>query len=268
MGTIKEIFREHISWRGQILKLAKADIIKTYSGAALGWAWALIKPAMTIAVFWFAFTFGLRGGHSVEGYSFVLWMMAGFSAWFYIADMITDGANAIRRYRYLVTKMKFPVSTIPTFVGMADLAIHVALLCIILLLFVATGHMPDIYWLQLPVYMLFMVLICIAWALFSSMLGAMSRDFINLVKALKTPIFWMSGILWDVNNIGIPWMKTALYFNPVTYLATGYRNCLIYTVWFWEQPLQLCIFLGFLIVMVLAAMWSYHKLIREIPDVL
>ena len=56
MSTIREIWQEHVEWRGQILKLAKADIIKTYSGAALGWAWALIKPTLTIAVFWFAFT--------------------------------------------------------------------------------------------------------------------------------------------------------------------------------------------------------------------
>ena len=66
MSTIREIWQEHVEWRGQILKLAKADIIKTYSGAALGWAWALIKPTLTIAVFWFAFTYGLRGGGPVS----------------------------------------------------------------------------------------------------------------------------------------------------------------------------------------------------------
>ena len=186
MNTIKEIIREHISWRSQIFKLAKADIIKTYSGAALGWAWALIKPTMTIAVFWFAFTYGLRSGSSVNGYSFVLWMMPGFVAWFFMSDMITGGANAIRKYRYLVTKMKFPVSTIPTFVAFAYLAIHIGLLLIVMILFALTGHYPDVYWLQIPFYMFFMVLYFIFWGLFASMLGAMSRDFLNLVKSIKS----------------------------------------------------------------------------------
>ena len=67
MNTFKEIIHDHIAFRGQILKLAKSDIVKTYRGAALGWAWAVIRPATTIFVFWFAFTFGLRFSGIVEG---------------------------------------------------------------------------------------------------------------------------------------------------------------------------------------------------------
>ena len=53
---LTEIIKEHIAWRSQISKLAKADLMKTYNGAALGWAWAIIKPAVTIFVYWFAFS--------------------------------------------------------------------------------------------------------------------------------------------------------------------------------------------------------------------
>ena len=268
MSTIRTIINEHIEWRGQILKLAKSDLSKTYSGAALGWAWAIIKPTMTIAVFWFAFTFGLRFSGSVDGYPFILWMIPGFIAWFYMGDMLTGGANAIRKYRFLVTKMKFPVSTIPTFVNLATLAIHIGLLIIVICIFIVTGHYPSIYWIQIPFYMFLMTMGFIVWSLFAAMLGAMSRDFLNLVKALKQPVFWMSGILWDVNSIEYPWMQKILYFNPVTYIATGYRNCFIYKTWFWEEPLQLAIYIGMFILTFLLAVWSYRKLIREIPDVL
>ena len=41
METLKEILKAHIDYRKQLFKLAKSDIIKTYKGAALGWAWAL-----------------------------------------------------------------------------------------------------------------------------------------------------------------------------------------------------------------------------------
>lgn len=268
MSTIRKIIDEHVEWRGQVLLLAKADIIKTYSGAALGWAWAIVKPVMTITVFWWAFTYGLRGGGAVNGFPFALWMIPGFMAWFYMSDMLQQGAQAIRKYRFLVTKMKFPVSTIPTFTAIAKLAIHLCLMVIVCMIFVITGHMPDLYWLQVFFYMALMLIFWTSWGLFASMLGAMSHDFINLIKALGTPIFWMSGIMWDVNNIDIPWLQQALYFNPVTYLATGYRNCFIYKVWFWEEPQQLVIFIAMTIVMIAAALWAYKKLIREIPDVL
>ena len=58
--SILEYFSDHKTYRKQIFKLAKADIIKTYRGSALGWAWALVKPVVTIFVFWFAFSMGLR----------------------------------------------------------------------------------------------------------------------------------------------------------------------------------------------------------------
>ena len=268
MEALKTIFIEHFEWRRQILKLAKSDIIKTYSGAALGWAWALVKPTITIVVFWFAFTYGIRAGGGVNGYPFVLWMIPGFIAWFFMSDMISHGTGAIRKYRFLVTKMKFPVSTIPTFVGISKLVIHLGLMVICCMIFIITGHMPDIYWLQTFFYMLLMAMFFISWSLFASMLGAMSKDFINLIKSVNTAIFWFSGIMWDVNTIGIPWLQKVLFFNPVTFIATGYRNCFIYKVWFWEEPLQLGIYLGMFLVMAIAAVWAYKKLIKEIPDVL
>ena len=72
IDTLKEIISDHIKWRKQILQLAKSNIIKQYRGAAFGWAWAVIRPSITIFVFWFAFSIGLRHGKPVEGYPFFL----------------------------------------------------------------------------------------------------------------------------------------------------------------------------------------------------
>ena len=169
MNTIHGILKEHIDWRHQVFKLAKADIVKTYSGAALGWAWAIIKPTITILVFWFAFSIGLRMGGKVSGFPYILWLIAGMVPWFYMSEMITQGAGAIRKYRYLVTKMKFPVSTIPTFVSFSKFTVHLFLLGITLVIFALFGYLPDLYILQLPFYMLAMLMFFIQWSLFSSM---------------------------------------------------------------------------------------------------
>ena len=55
MNTFKEILNEHIKYREQVLKMAKADLVKTYSGSALGWAWAVIRPVVTILIYWFIY---------------------------------------------------------------------------------------------------------------------------------------------------------------------------------------------------------------------
>ncbi len=74
-----DIIKDHITYKQQILKLAKADLVKTYRGAALGWAWAIIKPAVTIFVYWFAFTVGLRAGKDVNRIS--IFLMAYFRSY-------------------------------------------------------------------------------------------------------------------------------------------------------------------------------------------
>lgn len=263
-----DIIKEHIQYRQQIFKLAKADINKTYRGAALGWSWAIIKPAVTIFVYWFAFSIGLRAGKDVNGFPFFLWLIAGIIPWFYIGDMISQGVDPIRKYSYLVTKMKFPVSTIPTFFSLSKLAINLILIAAMILIFVFMGYMPDIYIIQLPFYILCMFMFCTIWGLFAALLGAISKDFANLVKAFVTAVFWLSGILWNANTITIPWVKKFLLINPVTYLVNGFRNCLIDKVWFFEQPKQLLCFIIITVLMLLLSIWAYKKLKKEIPDVL
>ncbi|MCI9178200.1 MAG: ABC transporter permease [Clostridia bacterium] len=263
-----EIIKDHITYGQQILKLAKADLVKTYRGAALGWAWAIIKPAVTIFVYWFAFAIGLRAASTVSGFPYFLWLIAGVVPWFYISDMLTGGTDTIRRYSYLVTKMKFPVATIPSFVSISKFIIHFILMTIVILIFIIMGYPPTIYLLQMPFYMLLMFLFFTIWSLFSSLLSSMSKDFGNLVKAMVTAVFWLSGILWNPETIAIGWLKKLLMINPVTYLITGFRNCLINHTWFWEQPKRLLYFAVITVVLLLLTIWAYKKLRKEIPDVL
>ena len=268
MKTIVGILKDHFQYRQQIFKLAKADLVKTYRGAALGWAWAIIKPAVTIFVYWFAFQIGLRAGRDVNGFPFFLLLIAGVIPWFYMSDMITGGTEAVRKYSYLVTKMKFPVSTIPTFVSISKFMVHIVLLIIVILIFVGMGYFPDLYILQLPFYMILNFIFFTIFSLFSSILASMSKDFANLVKSLVTAIFWLSGIIYNINTINTPWLKKLLMINPVTFLVEGYRNCFINQTWFWEQPKRLMYFGIILLILIIFAIWTYKRLRKEIPDVL
>ena len=268
MDTIKLIIDEHKSYGKQLLKLAKSDLVKTYRGAALGWAWAVVKPMITILVFWFAFSVGLRAGGDKGGYPFILWLIAGYMPWFYMTEMITQGAGCIRKYSYLVTKMKFPISIIPTYVGISKMFVHLVLLGITVVIFMLFGYYPDVYYLQIPFYLLLMFAFFTVWALFGGMLSALSKDFLNLVNAFTSALFWMSGIIYDVDSIHNPKVRLLLKFNPVTVIATGYRNSFIYKKWFWEDPTSLICYAITLLIFILLALWAFKKLRKDIPDVL
>jgi teichoic acid transport system permease protein len=101
------------------------------------------------------------------------------------------------------------------------------------------------------------------------MLTCMSKDFFNLIGAAVQALFWLSAIIYDVKTMHIPEvLRTFLLFNPITFIASGYRNIFIYKIWIWEEPRVLVYFLIMLALMSTLALWAYRRLYREIPDVL
>lgn len=268
MNTLTEIVSDHIQFRKHLIKLAKTDIVKQYRGAALGWMWALIQPAITIFVFWFAFSVGIRRGGDVDGYPFFLWMLSGFIPWFYMKATLTGGAGSIRKYKYLVKRIKYPVDTIPTFVSLSNLIVNLVLQVIMIAIFMGFGFMPTKYYLQIFILIFAMAFFFTAWSLFAGMLSAVSKDFLNLVRSVTQALFWLSGILYDANRIHIGWIREMMMFNPITLIANGYRNAMIYQKWIWEYPDQIRNFVIMTLIMCVLAVWAYWKLKKDIPDVI
>jgi teichoic acid transport system permease protein len=262
-------FKEHKENVHQIARLSIADLKKTYHGSALGWAWAVIKPVFTIFVYWFAIAIGLRQGSDIDGVPYILWLIAGIISWFYMGETITGGTDCIRRYSYLITKMKYPVTTIPTHTNLSRFFVHCIIVVIVIIIFCVSGYTPPIQIIQLPFYMILMFLFFNAWSLFAGLVSAIGKDFSNLIKSLNIAIFWLSGILWNIENVAEnKIIYTILMLNPVTFICYGYRNCFIDHVWFFEQPKRLVIFLCWYLVLGFMSIWAYKKLRKEIPDVL
>jgi len=252
----------------QLLYLARADLKKTYRGAALGWVWAVIKPTILIFVYWFAIALGLRSGNDYGGMPFFLWLIAGVVPWFSMSEMILQGMDSITKYRYLVTKIKFPTYLIPIFICLSKLFVHLVMLGVVIVLFWCFGYPPTVYYLQLPLYVLMTFLFFAAWSIFASPLSAISKDFSSLVRSLVTALFWMSGIIWDPRHIENPWIRKILIANPINYLVNGYRNVFIYRQWVWKDELQLAVFLLCLVIMAVLAWVIYHRFKRDIHDIL
>jgi len=262
------ILKENLYFRRQILKLSKSELIKTYKGAALGPAWAVIKPAITIFVFWFAFALGLRTGSTKDGFSFFVFLLVGMVPWFFMSEAITEGSGCIRKNKHFVTKMPFPVGSIMTYTLLSHLYTHIALLLISYVILLFSGVMPSIYNLQILFYMPMMYLFftCLAWI--TAPLSAISKDFENVVKAPIQAIFWLSGIIWDPNTLSSEVLRRIVLLNPVGYFAHGYRNTFLYKKWFWETPFETLGFFVILAAVFFLGAFVYRKLRKTIPDVL
>ena len=246
--------RLHVKDLNRIFYLAKADLIKTYRGSALGWAWALVQPLMMVVVYWFVFRIGWKVTTGEDQPDFFPWLLVGLVAWFFMTSMLSKGTKSLKDYSYLITKMKFPISIIPTFVALSGLVVHLVLLVAAMLFLAIDGdYGVSIYWLQLPLYTALMVAFFITWSLFAAPLAVVSKDFANLVRSSTRILFWLSAILWNIHNVNIAWLQNFMLFNPISFFVEGYRKSLLGTGWFFEDIKALVAFgVTFAVLLVLA----------------
>lgn len=275
-----QIAKEHRHFGKQILLLAKNELIKTYKGAVIGPFWAVIKPAFTLFVYWFAFTCGIKNlgdgvsvtmsGIQIGNFDRFTFMLVGFIPWFFITDSITLGAKSIRLNRQFVTKVSFPVSTIMTYTAVARLYVHIFLsvLMYIYLVFIS-GISPSVYNVQFFLYcpLMFTFFVVLTWS--TAPMSAFSRDFENMIVSIMSGIFWLSGIIYssynfDDNRI----LKWLMMLNPINFFANGYRNAFLYNRWFYEYPLELIIFVIEFVLIFVLGIFNYNRLRKTLPDVL
>ena len=268
MSTLGTILKDNWEWRSQIVQLAIFDLRKQSRGAALGWAWFFIKPVVYVFCFWFAIEIGLKAGKvDPNGPPYILWLSAGIGPWFFIRDMLNGGIDIFRKYPYLVKKIKFPISGISNIYTLSSFFIELMILVMLTILYFVCGQKLDWYLLQVPVLLILMYVFWFFFSVLMSPLCVMSKDMKNLMGVLSTPFFWLSGVIFNLRDISFDWIQTILYFNPITFFVTAFRDALYYKTWIWEDPM-LC--LGFTIVFIvtaMAALFVYAKTNEKVADV-
>jgi len=269
MGTLIEIIKENIRHKDQMWAIAKTHQKKQYKGSDGGMMWAFAKPMMYIFVFYFAITIGFRSSKDIPGLicPYFVWLAIGMISFFYMRDMILNGASCFRKYNILVSKAKYPISTLPTSVSISYMTVHLGMLAIGIAICFMFGCFPSIYWIQIPFYMALMFIMAVFWSICTGLISAIFRDFYNFLQVINQAVFWLSAILFDVNGLG-PTAQKAFLFNPITYIVEGYRNAICRHIWFFEEPVKLGCFLIVLFVLIAVSLFMYKKLIKRIPDVL
>lgn len=271
LSALATILRDNWEWRKQIGRLAIFELVKKSRGAVLSWAWFFIKPGMYIFCFWFALDVGLRvgsGSSDAGAPPYILWLCAGLIPWFFMQDMLGAGIDVMHRYPYLVNKIKFPLSGISTIFTTATMIVQLMLMAALFVIYFICGMPVDAYLLQVPLLMLLMFVFWDLVSILFSQLSAISKDVANLMHAMSTPFFWLSGVIFNVKSVPIEWIQVILYFNPITFFVTSFRGAFYDKVWFWESPLLCAGFATTFVVTLVAAVFVYKKFNEEVADVL
>lgn len=272
MKTLLTVLSDHVKWRKQIAHLAVFELKKKARGAVFGWLWLVVKPIVFIAVFWFALAVGLRAGESTGAdYPYFVWLISGLVPWFFMSDMLGTGSDVFHRYTYLVNKVKFPLSGISTLFSLSSLIINAVLFVLLFVVYAAYGMTWDIHLLQVPILMILMFVFWDMFSIMTSQVSGISKDFGQLIKAFQQPLFWISGVLFNISMLaqnGFGWAANLMLFNPITFFVTAFRGAICDKVWFWEDPVATgCFALVFLLTLIVM-LFSYSRLNEEVADVL
>ncbi|HMP60031.1 MAG TPA: ABC transporter permease, partial [Gemmatales bacterium] len=94
--------------------LTYRDISIRYKQTALGAAWAILQPVLTMLIF--SLFFGVLGGLNKRlggDYPYALYVFCGLLPWQLFAFALTESSRSVANSRNLITKVYFPRLLIP-----------------------------------------------------------------------------------------------------------------------------------------------------------
>jgi len=113
MFAFLDIFKELWNNRHRMLRIVWFDIRIEACSLYLGTLWKVLTPFLQIGTFWLVFGLGIRGGRDIDGFPFLVWLLAGLIPWFFINRSVTAGSNSIAAKANIIFKIKYPISTVP-----------------------------------------------------------------------------------------------------------------------------------------------------------
>jgi len=224
--SMKYVLKENSENLFRIYSISKYEVLADMRDSKLGLFWNFANPVIQCATYFFMFSI-VFNRKSVDGITYVWWMLGGMVCWFFINPCITAGANAIFSKINIITKMKFPVSVLPATVVLAKLFDHFCLMIILTVLFITAGYPPTIHWLGLVYYCTCGIVFSISLALTTSVLNMLARDTRKLILAIMRLLLYLTPILWDIKSLP-GWMQRIMLSNPIYYVVQGYRDCFFY----------------------------------------
>ena len=246
MNDVKIILKEQINNFGIIRRISKYEEKATYQSHYLGLIWQFLNPAIQIGIYYLVFGLGVQRGRTMHGTPFIIWMLIGITAWFFINNSLLGGSNSIYRQVGMVSKMKFPVSILPTVNMMSNLVSYWAMLGVLVISMFIFKIPMTIYWVQYFYYFVCMIAFLLAMGILNSTITVLVRDYHIMLQSILRLLFYLSGAIWNFDDMfsgtNHVWFINLLKLNPIYYVIEGFRDSFLSKAWFWEKGSQTAFF--------------------------
>ena len=211
-------------YRELLFFLTWRDIKVRYKQTALGAAWALLQPLLTMVIF--SVIFGSLAQLPSEGIPYPIFTYTALLPWQLFAFSLTSSSTSLINDQRLITKVYFPRLVIPissVLAGVIDF-----LIAFVVLIGMMIFYQVPLTWrvLTLPLFVLLAVFSALAVGLWLSTLNVKYRDVRYVVPFLTQ--FWMYATPIAYSSTLIPEKWRLLYaLNPMTGVVEGFRWALL-----------------------------------------
>lgn len=196
------------------------DIKIRYKQTAIGAAWAVLQPLLTMLVF--SLFFGRLAHIPSGGLPYPVFYYSALLPWMYFAAALQNATNTIVENQRLITKVYFPRLTLPLSAvvsGLVDFGVSFLMFLVIMAYY---RIKPGVAMLWLPLFLLLAVLTALGVGLWLSALNAIYRDVRYVLPFLVQ--FWMfaSPVAYASSLVPARW-RWLYGLNPMAGVIEGFR---------------------------------------------
>lgn len=262
-GASRHYWRDLWRYRELLGFLAWRDIKIRYKQTVLGVLWAVLQPAVTLAVF--TFIFGKLAAMPAGGAPYPLLVLCGLLPWQLFSSAFTNASGSLVANNHLISKIYFPRLVIP----LSSVAVALIDFSVVLLLLAAMfawfRFLPDWRIVLLPLFLLLALLTALGTGLWLTALTVKYRDFRFVVPFLLQVGLFLSPVGFSSTNL--PNWRVLYSVNPMVGAIDGFRWCLLRG----DSPLvpfNLAISTGMMLLLLWTGLWYFRRTERTFADII
>lgn len=209
------------------------DVKVRYKQTALGVAWIVVQPLVSMVIFSVLFGYLLQAPSN--GVPYPIFAYAGLLPWTYFAGSLTRAAQSLVGSANLITKVYFPRLVIPlsgVVGGLVDFGVA-SLVLAGLMVWYRVPPTANIVW--LPLFLLLAMATALGFGLWLGALNVRYRDVNYLVPFLVQIWMYVTPVIYSVTLIPERY-RWLLALNPMTGVVEGFRWALLGGVMDAEPP--------------------------------
>jgi lipopolysaccharide transport system permease protein len=215
---IPELWR----FRDLLWTLAERDLKVRYKQTVLGVIWVVLQPLMSSLIF--AFVFGVIAAMPSDGRPYVLFALAGTTAWNSFSNVFMRVSSSLTGNAQMLSKIYFPRLILPlssSISALVDSAFSFGLMFVLLAFY---RLWPGWGVVLLPFWLLLVLMLALGLGLIAGTWMVTYRDVVHVVPVVLSLGMFISPVAWSLSNPNLSEKYRFLVrLNPLCSLIEAFR---------------------------------------------